>query len=166
MPTGDAKTTNARRAEPSECGALFDALSGAGRLMEESMYGAGLRLMELLRLRVQDLDIERGRLMVRAFDRSTRKSDVIYDRRPRQTPANGSSKVEHSMSQALAIDAARARASSAATRWIADARSGSASPRRKDSPAMAGRNTDGRTNAIAHRAAPHSAIQICCRPPP
>ena len=48
-----------------ECGALFDALSGTSRLMAELMYGAGLRLLELLRLRVQDLDLERGRLMVR-----------------------------------------------------------------------------------------------------
>jgi integron integrase len=31
-----------------------------------SAYGAGLRLMELLRLRVQDLDIARGRLVIRA----------------------------------------------------------------------------------------------------
>jgi integron integrase len=33
--------------------------------MAELMYGSGLRLMELLRLRIQDLDIERGQLTVR-----------------------------------------------------------------------------------------------------
>lgn len=49
----------------AECTALFDALEGTGRLMAELMYGAGIRLLELLRLRVQDLDLERGRLIVR-----------------------------------------------------------------------------------------------------
>jgi len=48
-----------------ECARLFDAMSGTSRLMAELMYGAGLRLMELLRLRVQDVDLARGRLMVR-----------------------------------------------------------------------------------------------------
>jgi integron integrase len=48
-----------------ECERLFAALDGTARLMAELAYGAGLRLMELLRLRVQDLDLERGRLMVR-----------------------------------------------------------------------------------------------------
>ncbi|MBP6507875.1 MAG: tyrosine-type recombinase/integrase [Opitutaceae bacterium] len=33
--------------------------------MAELMYGSGLRLMELLRLRVQDLDLDRHRLQVR-----------------------------------------------------------------------------------------------------
>jgi integron integrase len=49
-----------------ECERLFENLEGTGRLMAELGYGAGLRLMELLRLRVQDLDIERARLMIRA----------------------------------------------------------------------------------------------------
>jgi integron integrase len=49
-----------------ECERLFETLEGTGRLMAELAYGAGLRLMELLRLRVQDLDLERARLMVRA----------------------------------------------------------------------------------------------------
>ena len=48
-----------------ECERLFAALDGTARLMAELAYGAGLRLMELLRLRVQDLDLERGRLLVR-----------------------------------------------------------------------------------------------------
>ncbi len=49
----------------AECGRLFGELEGTAQLMAELAYGAGLRLMELLRLRVQDLDLERGRLMVR-----------------------------------------------------------------------------------------------------
>jgi integron integrase len=48
-----------------ECARLFKELEGTARLMAELAYGSGLRLMELLRLRVQDLDLERGRLMVR-----------------------------------------------------------------------------------------------------
>jgi integron integrase len=38
---------------------------GTGGLMLRLMYGAGLRLMECLRLRVKDVDFERGQLMVR-----------------------------------------------------------------------------------------------------
>jgi integron integrase len=49
-----------------ECQRLFEQLTGTARLMAELAYGAGLRLMELLRLRVQDLDLERGQLMVRS----------------------------------------------------------------------------------------------------
>jgi integron integrase len=48
-----------------ECDRLFAHLDGTARLMAELAYGAGLRLLELLRLRVQDLDLERGRLMIR-----------------------------------------------------------------------------------------------------
>ena len=45
---------------------IFMQLSGTARLMAELMYGAGLRLNELLRLRVKDVDIERLQLSVRA----------------------------------------------------------------------------------------------------
>jgi Phage integrase, N-terminal SAM-like domain/Phage integrase family len=48
-----------------ECGALFAKLEGTRRLMAELAYGSGLRLLELLRLRVQDLDLARGRLIAR-----------------------------------------------------------------------------------------------------
>jgi integrase len=50
----------------AECLALFGALEGTSRLMAELMYGSGLRLMELVRLRVQDVDLERRQLIVRA----------------------------------------------------------------------------------------------------
>ncbi len=33
--------------------------------MAELMFGSGVRLMELLRLRVKDVDLERGQLIVR-----------------------------------------------------------------------------------------------------
>lgn len=49
----------------AECARLFAEMEGTGRLMAELAYGAGLRLMELLRLRVQDLDLERNLLTVR-----------------------------------------------------------------------------------------------------
>ncbi len=59
----------ARRRVPTvltveECRRLFAHLSGTTRLMAELMYGAGLRLMELLRLRVHHLDMERGQVRV------------------------------------------------------------------------------------------------------
>ena len=50
----------------NECLNLFPLFVGTTRVMAELMYGSGVRLMELLRLRVQDPDIDRGCLMVRA----------------------------------------------------------------------------------------------------
>jgi integron integrase len=49
-----------------ECRRLFRQLQGTNRLMAELMYGTGLRLMELLRLRVHHLDLERGQIKVYA----------------------------------------------------------------------------------------------------
>lgn len=49
-----------------ECRRLFAALEGVPRLMAELMYGSGLRLTELLGLRIKDVDLERGQLVVRA----------------------------------------------------------------------------------------------------
>lgn len=49
----------------AECRTLFERLQGTTRLMAQLMYGAGLRLMELLRLRVQDVDLARGIVTVR-----------------------------------------------------------------------------------------------------
>jgi integron integrase len=49
-----------------ECRQLFQALSGTVRLMAQLQYGAGLRIGELICLRVQDLDLERGIVTVRA----------------------------------------------------------------------------------------------------
>ncbi len=49
-----------------ECQRLMGALAGTSRLMGELLYGSGLRLTELLHLRVQDVDLERRQLIVRA----------------------------------------------------------------------------------------------------
>jgi integron integrase len=49
-----------------ECTRLFEALTGTARLMAELMYGSGLRLTELLRLRIKDADLDRLWVTVRA----------------------------------------------------------------------------------------------------
>lgn len=49
---------------PEECSRVFAGLDGTTRLMAELMYGAGLRLLELLRLRVHHVDLDRARLQV------------------------------------------------------------------------------------------------------
>jgi integron integrase len=70
--TGDfSDFTHARRGRkvPSvltqaECRRLFEAMEGTSRLMAELMYAAGLRLSELLRLRVKDVDLDRLQIAV------------------------------------------------------------------------------------------------------
>jgi len=52
--------------ERAEVGELFKQLDGDWRLMAQVMYGSGLRLTELLRLRVKDVDFKRSMLTVRA----------------------------------------------------------------------------------------------------
>ncbi len=47
-----------------ECARLFASMDGTHRLMAELMYASGLRLSELLRLRVRDVDLERLQLAV------------------------------------------------------------------------------------------------------
>ena len=53
----------------------FSFMEGTSLLMTQLLYGAGLRLMELFRLRVQDIDFGAGLILVRAAkgdkDRST-----------------------------------------------------------------------------------------------
>ena len=67
-----------------ECRRLFAALDGTIQLMVLLAYGSGLRLMELLRLRVQDIDLERLRVTVRAGkgdkDRMTTLPESLVDR--------------------------------------------------------------------------------------
>lgn len=45
---------------------LLGALTGAHELMARLLYGTGMRLLELLRLRVKDVDFARGQIFIRA----------------------------------------------------------------------------------------------------
>jgi len=59
----------------NEVARLLDAMTGTPRLVVAFLYGSGLRLMEALRLRVKDLDLEYGQVLIRdgkgAKDRHT-----------------------------------------------------------------------------------------------
>jgi integron integrase len=79
----------ARRRVPTvlsrqECQRLFVEMNGTARLMAELAYGSGLRLMELLRLRVHHLDFERHQLRVFGGkgdkDRVTMLPDQLVER--------------------------------------------------------------------------------------
>jgi len=48
-----------------EVKSVLSSLSGDKRLMASLMYGAGLRLMECLRLRIQDIDFSRNEILIR-----------------------------------------------------------------------------------------------------
>jgi len=68
----------------AECQQLLAVLEATPRLMAELMYGSGARLMELLRLRVKDVDVERRQVVIRAGkggkDRVTVLPEVLKDR--------------------------------------------------------------------------------------
>jgi integron integrase len=67
----------------AECRSLLEELEGTTRLMAELMYGSGVRLTELLRLRIKDVDLERQQLIVRAGkggkDRVTLIPEVLLE---------------------------------------------------------------------------------------
>ncbi len=48
-----------------EARAVIHQLSGINKLITQLLYGSGLRITECLRLRVQDLDFDRGEIVVR-----------------------------------------------------------------------------------------------------
>ena len=64
----------------AECGRLFEAMEGTPRLMAELMYGGGLRLMELLRLRVKDVDLDRQQLIIRGGKGDKDRVTVLAER--------------------------------------------------------------------------------------
>lgn len=64
----------------SECERLFEAMEGTPRLMAEVMYGGGLRLMELLRLRVKDVDLDRQQLVIRGGKGDQDRITVLAER--------------------------------------------------------------------------------------
>ena len=86
---GDFERARRGRRLPSvltrpECQRLFGALEGTMRLMAELMYGSGLRLTELLRLRIKDVDVDRHQVLVRAGkgdkDRVTMLPESLLER--------------------------------------------------------------------------------------
>jgi len=66
-----------------EVKALFQRLSGTPLLMAQLLYGSGLRVMELARLRVLDVDFDGNLLLVRTAkgdkDRSTILSEAVKE---------------------------------------------------------------------------------------
>ena len=64
-----------------EVGRIIDRLEGAYGLMARLLYGTGMRLMECCRLRVKDIDFERGEILIRdgkgAKDRITMLPAVL-----------------------------------------------------------------------------------------
>jgi integron integrase len=59
----------------SEAQALLEAMDGSYQLMAGLLYGSGLRLMECVRLRVQDVDFQYGQIVVR--DAKGQKDRVV-----------------------------------------------------------------------------------------
>jgi integron integrase len=63
---------------------LFEQMTGRDRFIAELLYGAGLRLMELARLRVQDIDFDADTVFVRSGkgdkDRSTMLPIAVKER--------------------------------------------------------------------------------------
>lgn len=66
-----------------EVAALLDQMNGVSWLMASLLYGAGLRLMECVRLRVQDVDFARREIIVRqgkgGKDRRTMLPAMVVD---------------------------------------------------------------------------------------
>lgn len=58
---------------------LMDRLSGEYQLMAKLMYGSGLRLMEVLRLRIKDIDFNRHAIIVRAGKGDRDRITVLPD---------------------------------------------------------------------------------------
>ncbi len=67
----------------NEVARLIKAIDGTHQLMAKLLYGCGLRLMEVLRLRVQDLDFDNNQILVRNGkgnkDRSTLLPELLHD---------------------------------------------------------------------------------------
>jgi len=61
-----------------EAARLLDAMAGPTRIMAELAYGSGLRLKEVVHLRVKDLDFERKMLVVRHGKGGKDRTTAIY----------------------------------------------------------------------------------------
>jgi integron integrase len=69
---------------PGEVRTLLEQMDGGMALVAQVLYGTGMRLMEVLRLRVKDLDFDRREIMVRdgkgGKDRVTMLPDSLLER--------------------------------------------------------------------------------------
>lgn len=64
---------------PEEVAQVLGLMSGDSRLVATLLYGAGLRLMEALRLRVKDVDMDRGELVIREAKGNKDRVTVLPD---------------------------------------------------------------------------------------
>ena len=64
---------------PDEVERVLALLVGDRRVVATLLYGAGLRLLEALRLRVKDIDMERGELMIREAKGNKDRVTVLPD---------------------------------------------------------------------------------------
>ena len=66
---------------PREIDSIFNVMTGVNRLMARLIYGCGLRIQECLRMRIKDIDFERGLVIVRAGkgdkDRRTMLPEIL-----------------------------------------------------------------------------------------
>ena len=62
-----------------EVAAMLNAMAGTHRLMAQLTYGCGLRLMECIRLRIQDVDFGQGRVFIRGGKGGKDRTVVLPD---------------------------------------------------------------------------------------
>lgn len=58
---------------------VLEELSGVHKLIARLLYGSGLRVSECLRLRIQDLDFDRGEILIRSGKGSKDRVSVLPD---------------------------------------------------------------------------------------
>ena len=131
---------------PEEVRALLARLDGVPWLVASLLYGAGLRLMECLRLRVKDVDFERGEILVR--DGKGGKDRVTMLPRSLMAPLEAQlreAKAVHERDLADGGGASRCpRRSRASTRTRRRNGAGSGSSRSSAAGATRGRGAQGR----------------------
>lgn len=59
---------------------LFAAMQGTPLLMAQLAYGGGLRVSELVRLRIKDMDLDRGQVLVRSGKGDKDRQTILPDR--------------------------------------------------------------------------------------
>jgi hypothetical protein len=92
LPSGVARPTRPRRLpivlSRGEVLSVLNEMHGLSRLVANLLYGAGLRLMEALSIRIKDLSFDRGEIVIRSgkggHDRVAILPDSLKDRLLRQ----------------------------------------------------------------------------------